>query len=109
MSKKWIFPPDAAAAQQADALAATLGISPTIARLLSLRGLQTPEEMDRYLSPGLRHLMSITDLGLGFFRIIAHYGFMHLASRAYAANPGHGQTSRFGSGQGQQTVWRLHT
>ncbi|MFP5258485.1 MAG: single-stranded-DNA-specific exonuclease RecJ [Acidobacteriota bacterium] len=57
MRKKWIFPDNAPALALADALADALGISPTIAGLLAGRGLTTAEEMDRYLSPGLRHLM----------------------------------------------------
>ncbi|OLN30599.1 Single-stranded-DNA-specific exonuclease RecJ [Desulfovibrio sp. DV] len=57
MRKKWIFPLDGPPLAQAAALADTLGISPAIAALLANRGLDTPEAMDRYLSPGLRHLM----------------------------------------------------
>ena len=62
MSKTWIFPPNGAVGQTTAALAEALGISRTIASLLYQRGLQTPEVMDRYLSPGLRHLMRPGDI-----------------------------------------------
>lgn len=38
-------------------LAERLGVSPLIAELLWCRGLSTAEDMDRFLSPGLKHLV----------------------------------------------------
>jgi len=55
LSKIWKIKPQAApsgAAQWAEAL----GVSELLVRLLYSRGLGTPEEMDVFLSPGLRHL-----------------------------------------------------
>ena len=57
MRKKWIFPDNGPALALGESLADALGVSPAIAGLLAGRGLTTAEEMDRYLSPGLRHLM----------------------------------------------------
>jgi single-stranded-DNA-specific exonuclease len=62
VSKKWIFPPNGIAVETTHTLAEALGISPTIAALLARRGLVTPEAMDVYLSPGLRHLMRPGDI-----------------------------------------------
>jgi single-stranded-DNA-specific exonuclease len=41
---------------QASALAAALDLHPTVARLLCLRGLDSPELADRFLNPSLDHL-----------------------------------------------------
>ena len=41
---------------QAAALAAALGVHPTIARLLCLRGLADPDRASRFLNPSLEHL-----------------------------------------------------
>src|SRR5262245_50455472 len=41
---------------QASALASTLNVHPTVARLLCLRGLGDPEAADRFLNPSLDHL-----------------------------------------------------
>jgi single-stranded-DNA-specific exonuclease len=41
---------------QVAALTAALGVHPTVARLLCLRGLGNPEEASRFLSPSLGHL-----------------------------------------------------
>jgi single-stranded-DNA-specific exonuclease len=41
---------------QASALAAALGLHPTVARLLCLRGLGDAEQADRFLNPSLDHL-----------------------------------------------------
>jgi single-stranded-DNA-specific exonuclease len=55
--KKWIFPAPLADAARIAAVADGLGVSQPIAALLATRGYDTSEAMDRYLSPGLRHLM----------------------------------------------------
>ena len=59
MNKDWIFrtrrdgaPMPASFA----AMAGRCGVSPRLARLLWLRGLDRPEAMAEYLSPGLRYL-----------------------------------------------------
>jgi single-stranded-DNA-specific exonuclease len=57
MPKKWIFPPALAEPDRIAGLSESLGISAIVAGLLAARGLDTAEAMDRYLSPGLRHLM----------------------------------------------------
>ena len=57
MPKKWIFPAPLADAGRIAAVADGLGVSQPIAALLATRGYDTAEAMDRYLSPGLRHLM----------------------------------------------------
>ena len=41
---------------QTAALTAALGVHPTVARLLCLRGLGDPEAASRFLSPSLEHL-----------------------------------------------------
>jgi len=55
--KNWIFPSDVIPDALAASLADQLGVSTTIAALLAHRGLTTVEDMDVYLSPGLRHLI----------------------------------------------------
>lgn len=55
LRKNWILPPSGDAPSLA--MAEALGISPAIAALLFRRGLTTAEDMDAYLSPGLRRLM----------------------------------------------------
>lgn len=42
--------------EQSGALAAALGVHPTVARLLCLRGLADAEQADRFLNPSLDHL-----------------------------------------------------
>src|SRR3954464_11226214 len=58
----------------AGTLAASLKISPVVARLLCQRGLSDPECADRFLNPSLAHLhdpMLLTDMGLAVERIMA--------------------------------------
>ena len=59
MSKNWIFRTrrdGAPAPASFHALSVQCGVSPRLARLLWLRGLEKPEQLAEYLSPGLRHL-----------------------------------------------------
>ena len=59
MSKNWIFRTRRDGANPPasfDMLAGRCGISPRLARLLWLRGLETSNQLAEYLSPGLRHL-----------------------------------------------------
>ncbi len=59
MSKNWIFRTRRDGRAVPDSFhdaAARCGISPRLAELLWLRGLERPEELAEYLSPGLRHL-----------------------------------------------------
>src|SRR5260221_5011688 len=61
---------DAAATE----LAATLGVSPVVARLLCQRGLSDPELADRFLNPSLDHLhdpMLLKDMDVAVDRILA--------------------------------------
>jgi single-stranded-DNA-specific exonuclease len=55
LSKVWKIKPEAAPSGL-DRWAGALGVSELLARLLYNRGLTSPEAMDVYLSPGLRHL-----------------------------------------------------
>src|SRR5437870_13558951 len=50
----WLFPIDAAG--EADRLAATLGLSPLVSRVLIRRGLADPAAARRFLSPSLDDL-----------------------------------------------------
>lgn len=55
------------------ALAAALGVSPVVARLLCQRGLSDPELADRFLHPSLDHLhdpMRLADMGVAVDRIM---------------------------------------
>jgi len=55
------------------ALAAALGVSPVVARLLCQRGLSDPEMADRFLNPSLDHLhdpMRLADMGVAVDRIM---------------------------------------
>jgi single-stranded-DNA-specific exonuclease len=55
------------------ALAAALGVSPVVARLLCQRGLSDPELADRFLNPSLDHLhdpMRLADMGVAVDRIM---------------------------------------
>src|SRR3981081_2770819 len=55
-------------------LAAALGVSPVVARLLCQRGLSDPEQADRFLNPSLDHLhdpMLLADMGVAVDRILA--------------------------------------
>src|SRR3979411_3314030 len=55
-------------------LAAALGVSPVVARLLCQRGLSDPELADRFLNPSLDHLhdpMLLADMGVAVERIMA--------------------------------------
>src|SRR3954471_15086965 len=61
---------DAAATE----LAAALGVSPVVARLLCQLGLSSPELADRFLKPSLDHLhdpMALADMGVAVERILA--------------------------------------
>src|SRR3982074_3762078 len=54
-------------------LAAALGVSPVVARLLCQRGLSDPELADRFLNPSLDHLhdpMLLADMGVAVDRIM---------------------------------------
>jgi single-stranded-DNA-specific exonuclease len=54
-------------------LAAALGVSPVVARLLCQRGLSDPEMADRFLNPSLDHLhdpMRLADMGVAVDRIM---------------------------------------
>src|SRR5471030_2611247 len=54
-------------------LAAALGVSPVVARLLCQRGLSDPEQADRFLNPSLDHLhdpMLLADMGVAVDRIM---------------------------------------
>ena len=54
-------------------LAAALGVSPVVARLLCQRGLSDPERADRFLHPSLDHLhdpMMLKDMGVAVDRIM---------------------------------------
>jgi single-stranded-DNA-specific exonuclease len=54
-------------------LAAALGVSPVVARLLCQRGLSDPELADRFLNPSLDHLhdpMLLADMGIAVDRIM---------------------------------------
>jgi single-stranded-DNA-specific exonuclease len=56
------------------ALAAALGVSPVVARLLCQRGLSDPELADRFLNPSLDHLhdpMRLADMGVAVDRIMS--------------------------------------
>ena len=58
---------------QAAALVSALGLDPTIARLLVLRGIVTPEEAERFLRPSLDHLhdpFQLADLPLAVDRLL---------------------------------------
>ncbi len=55
------------------ALAAAIGIEPTVARLLCQRGLSDPELAQRFLNPSLDHLhdpMRLADMGVAVDRIL---------------------------------------
>src|SRR5881394_907862 len=55
-------------------LAAALGVSPVVARLLCQRGLSDPELADRFLNPSLDHLhdpMALADMKVAVERILA--------------------------------------
>jgi single-stranded-DNA-specific exonuclease len=57
----------------ASALAAALGVSPVVARLLCQRGLSDPELADRFLNPSLNHLhdpMLLADMATAVDRIL---------------------------------------
>src|SRR5919108_5262937 len=57
---------------QASALAITLGLHPTVARLLCLRGLSDPEAAQRFLNPSLDHLhdpFKLTDMDRAIQRL----------------------------------------
>src|SRR5580765_6976528 len=57
----------------AETLAATLKISPVVAKLLCQRGLSDPELADRFLNPSLDHLhdpMLLADMGVAVDRIM---------------------------------------
>ena len=59
MNKNWIFRTrrdGATPPASFEQVAVRCGISPRLARLLWLRGLDSPEQLATYLSPGLRHL-----------------------------------------------------
>ena len=59
MSKNWIFRTRMDGSPVPDSFhdaAERCGISPRLAEILWLRGLERPEELAEYLSPGLRHL-----------------------------------------------------
>ena len=59
---------------QVAGLSSELGISPIMARVLTLRGLTTPETADRFLRPSLDHLHNpylLTDLLVGVDRLLA--------------------------------------
>ena len=56
----------------ADRLAAELGITPVVARLLCQRGLGDPEQASRFLNPSIEHLndpMALADMGKAVDRI----------------------------------------
>ena len=58
---------------RASVLVTALGISPVIAHLLVLRGIATPEEAERFLSPSLDHLhdpFQLADLPLAVDRLL---------------------------------------
>jgi single-stranded-DNA-specific exonuclease len=58
----------------ADRLAAELGITPVVARLLCQRGLGDPEQASRFLNPSIEHLndpMALADMGKAVDRIMA--------------------------------------
>ena len=57
-----------------EGLVSSLGISPTTARLLCIRGLDDPEVAGRFLSPSLEHLHDpflLADMRIGIERILA--------------------------------------
>ncbi len=59
---------------QVAGLSSELGISPIVARVLTLRGLTTPETADRFLHPSLDQLHNpylMTDLSVGVDRLLA--------------------------------------
>ncbi len=62
MHKNWIERPAEPEPADLDAWAEGLEVTPLIARLLWRRGLRSPQEMDVYLSPGLRHLAALDAL-----------------------------------------------
>lgn len=62
LHKNWIPRCDDPAPDDLDAWAEALEVTPLIARLLWQRGLRTRQEMDVYLSPGLRHLAELSAL-----------------------------------------------
>ena len=68
-------PPDEACqATRVEALATALGVPPVVARLLCLRGLDTPEAAARFLSPSVAHLHDpflLTDLPAAVDRLLA--------------------------------------
>ena len=53
-----VWQTEACDAQRAAQLAAALGIAPVLARLLVIRGIDTPEAASRFLDPRLEHLHS---------------------------------------------------
>lgn len=55
-STRWELQHTAFTQSQIENLAGRLEISPLLARLLTQRGFESAQAMDRYLSPGLRHL-----------------------------------------------------
>jgi single-stranded-DNA-specific exonuclease len=54
--KTWRFPPALPGPPELDVWADALGVSPFLTRLLWQRGLGSLIDMDRFLTPGLRHL-----------------------------------------------------
>ena len=58
----------------ASTLARALDLDPVVARLLVVRGLSTPEDAERFLTPSLDHLHDpflLADLGIGVERVLA--------------------------------------
>lgn len=72
ISPRWeTLPGDDVAAGR---LAASLGVSPVVARLLCQRGLGDPEAAARFLEPSLDHLhdpMALADMGVAVDRVLA--------------------------------------
>ncbi|RJP32606.1 MAG: single-stranded-DNA-specific exonuclease RecJ [Candidatus Omnitrophota bacterium] len=56
MQKTWQLKP--IPEEKVPSLSASLGISPFLTRLLLLRGLETPSDINNFLSPDIRHLFS---------------------------------------------------
>ncbi len=68
-----IWEPRTTAAAGADTLAAALGVSPVVGRLLWGRGLEDPESASHFLNPSLEHLhdpMRLTDLPVAVDRLM---------------------------------------
>ena len=72
-SRPLVWEHGAADETQAATLVSALGLDPTIARLLVLRGIVTPEEAERFLHPSIDHLhdpFQLADLPLAVDRLL---------------------------------------